>query len=264
MPLEDITRRQITNLLEDMVAAGKRGMAREVRKHLSKFYVYALERELVTVNPVQGVLKKKLAPNPEAGRSLTDDELRAIWQAAGTLGYPFGPFYRLVILTGQRRSEWSEARWSQVDSANRWLEIPKEKHKSGRDHIVPLSPEAWQLLNDVDPWKGTDPFIFSTKRGLTPISGFTQGKRRLDEAAREALRAIKGDPKLHLPSYRVHDFRVTCETRLAHLGFSQEVRDAVLGHAKPGLQRTYNKHDYMVEKRRALEAYAEHIMGVVG
>ena len=40
------------------------------------------------------------------------------------MGYPFGPFYRLIMLTGQRRSEWSEARWSQVDYANRWLEIP--------------------------------------------------------------------------------------------------------------------------------------------
>ncbi|MFC3440130.1 hypothetical protein ACFOKF_02780 [Sphingobium rhizovicinum] len=47
-----------------------------------------------------------------------------------------------------------------------------------------------------------------------------------------------------LTSYRVHDFRVTCETRLADLGFNQDVRGAVLGHAKPGLQKTYNKHEY--------------------
>ncbi len=56
---------------------------------------------------------------------------------------------------------------------------------------------------------------------------------------------------------------MTCETRLAQLGFSQDVRDAVLGHAKPGLQRTYNKYDYMDEKREALEAYAQHIMEIV-
>ena len=45
---------------------------------------------------------------------------------------------------------------------------------------------------------------------------------------------------------------MTCETRLANLGFNQDVRDAVLGHAKPGLQKTYNKHDYLEEKRAAL------------
>ena len=67
-----------------------------------------------------------------------------------------------------------------------------------------------------------------------------------------------------LGKYRIHDFRVTCESRLADLGFNQDVRDAVLGHAKVGLQRTYNKHDYADEKRQALEAYAQHVMGVVG
>ncbi len=72
------------------------------------------------------------------------------------------------------------------------------------------------------------------------------------------------DQTATLSYFRVHDFRVTCETRLAHLGFNQEVRDAVLGHAKAGLQKTYNKYGYLNEKRAALDAYAKHIMAVVG
>ena len=63
--------------------------------------------------------------------------------------------------------------------------------------------------------------------------------------------------------YRVHDFRVTCETRLASLGFNQDTRDAVLGHAKAGLQKTYNKHQYLDEKCVALDTYAKHILDVV-
>ena len=78
------------------------------------------------------------------------------------------------------------------------------------------------------------------------------------------LKKLLGDDHATLTDYRIHDFRVTCESRLADLGFNQDVRDAVLGHAKVGLQRTYNKHDYADEKRRALDKYAEHIMGVVG
>jgi hypothetical protein len=66
-----------------------------------------------------------------------------------------------------------------------------------------------------------------------------------------------------LVPFRVHDFRVTCETRLATLGFSQDVRDGVLGHAKPGLQKTYNKYDYFKEKAQALKAYETHLMEVV-
>ena len=71
------------------------------------------------------------------------------------------------------------------------------------------------------------------------------------------------DHMSQLVYFRTHDFRVTCETRLANLGFNQEVRDAVLGHAKPGLQKTYNKYGYFEEKRAALSAYATHIMQIV-
>jgi hypothetical protein len=52
-------------------------------------------------------------------------------------------------------------------------------------------------------------------------------------------------------------------TRLAHLGFNQEIRDAVLGHAKLGLQKTYNKYDYFGEKKAALTAYADQIARIV-
>jgi integrase len=263
LPLGEITRADIHGVLDDLVDAGKKGTAREVRKHLSKLYNWAMDRELVKASPVQGLKRGELAPAEDVGRALTDDELRAIWRAAGELGYPFGPYYRLLILTGQRRAEWAEARRPEIDAAGRLLEIPRARYKGRRDHIVALSGAAWSIVEALPGWTGHDHFIFSSNGGRVPISGFTQGKRRLDDAAREALRSLRGDPKLALPSYRVHDFRVTCETRLAHLGFSQDVRDAVLGHARPGLQRTYNKHDYMAEKRRALEVYAEHIMGVV-
>ena len=61
-----------------------------------------------------------------------------------------------------------------------------------------------------------------------------------------------GNKNASLQHFRIHDLRVTCETRLANLGFNQEIRDAVHGHARPGLQKIYNKHDYLKEKREAL------------
>lgn len=77
------------------------------------------------------------------------------------------------------------------------------------------------------------------------------------------LRRLRDDPDTELEHFTPHDFRRTVETRLARLGFNKEVRDAVTGHAQDGLQRTYNKHDYLSEKRGALAAYGEHIMGLV-
>jgi integrase len=208
--------------------------------------------------------RKDLQYRADAGRALTNQELRAVWRAAARLGYPFGPFFQLMILTGQRRNEWADAKHSEVCGRRKVLEVPKVRYKGRRDHVVPLAPLAWAIYEAMPRWNGPDPYLFSTQAGELPISGFSKAKLYLDGLATEELRALTGDPTAVLANYRIHDFRVTCESRLADLGFNQDVRDAVLGHAKVGLQRTYNKHDYADEKRGALEAYARHVMEVVG
>jgi integrase len=161
---------------------------------------------------------------------------------------PFGPLYQLLLLTGQRRTEWAAASRSEINLDKRWLEIPKARYKGDRDQLVPFTEEALAIVEKLPVWPGNDYFLFSTKDGRVPISGFSKGKLRLDEAVRRAM--TSEDPVSTSVPYRIHDFRVTCETRLATLGFNQDVRDAILGHAKPGLQKTYNKYGYLEEKKR--------------
>lgn len=263
-PITEIRRRDIHELLDRFIAKGNPGTASDVRKHLSRLFNWAVDREIITENPLAGLKRKDLQYKADAGRALSDQELRAVWRATTRLGYPFGPFFQLMILTGQRRNEWANAKHSEVCGRRKVLEIPKARYKGRRDHVVPLSPEAWAIYAAMPKWNGLDPYLFSTQAGEAPISGFSKAKTYLDELATEELRAASSESATVLPNYRIHDFRVTCESRLADLGFNQDVRDAVLGHAKVGLQRTYNKHDYADEKRAALEAYAQHIMGVVG
>jgi integrase len=253
-PVASITRKDVHQLFDDLVADGKAKVAREVRTHLSRYFGYCTNRDLIDKNPMLGLERDDLrkGDDEEAGRELTDDELRSIWKAAGSMGAPFGTLYQLLILTGQRRNEWADAKRSEIDAHKRWLEVPKARYKGKRDHIVPMSDAVWALFETLPAWAGNDYFILTTTAGERPVSGFSRAKARLDKAAGK------------LPYFRIHDFRVTCETRLASLGFNQEVRDAVLGHAKPGLQKTYNKFGYQAEKRAALDAYAEHIMKIVG
>jgi len=262
-PLRDIRRADIHHLLDTIVARGRVGTAREVRKNLSALFNWALDRELVRENPVFKLKRDDLAKNEDAGRALTDDELRAVWRGAGRMGYPYCPLYRLLMLTGQRRGEWSGAARSEVDAGKRWLEVPKARYKGKRDHIVPLVDSAWEIFDGMPTWPGKDFYLFSTRGGKVPVSGFSKAKTDLDGYALAELREATAEPAAELPYYRVHDFRVTCETRLANLGFGQEVRDMVLGHAKVGLQKTYNKHDYLDQKREALTAYAAHVLGIV-
>jgi integrase len=264
LPIAEIRRADVHGLLDELVAAGKVGTAREVRKHLSKLFNWAADRELIPSNPIYALKRTDLIPRTEAGRALTDIELKAVWLAAEEMRYPFGVLFQLLILTGQRRSEWAEAKRSEVNEDFTALELSRERFKGRRAHIVPVVGEAGVILGRLPVWAGIqDYYLFSTQAGHVPVAGFSQAKVKLDELALAHLRKLVGNARATLKHYRVHDFRVTCETRLAHLGFAQDVRDSVLGHAKPGLQRTYNKYDYMDEKRAALEAYGRHIMEIV-
>ncbi len=259
-PIRDIRRADVHSILDALVAAERVGAAREVRKHLHRLFEWALDREIIAVNPVHKMKRNDLAPNNDAGRALTDEELRAVWHGASALGYPFGPWIRLLMLTGQRRAEWAKAARSEIDADRRLLEIPAERHKSGRDHIVPLADPAWEIVEGLPVLEGD--YLFSTRAGKVPVSGFSRAKRLLDKEALAALQ--RDDPEAALADYRIHDLRVTCETRLDDLEFDQEHRDAVLGHARQGLQKVYNKSDNLEKKRAALGSYAEHLMGVVG
>ncbi|TIW75090.1 MAG: hypothetical protein E5V53_30810, partial [Mesorhizobium sp.] len=232
-PMADIRRADVHEIIDDLVASGKIGTAREVRKQLNRIFNWAADREIISINPVSGMKRTDLARNTEAGRALTDAELRSIWGAAEELRYPFGSLYQFLMLTGQRRAEWAFCRRSEIDTANHWLDLGKERFKSRREHIVPMSAPLWALFERLPVWTGAnDYFVFSSRHGRVPVQGFSQGKNALDELAQEKLRRELGRPDAKLQHYRIHDFRVTCETRLAHLGFNQEVRDAVLGHAK--------------------------------
>ena len=251
-PIRDVRRRDVHELMDGLVEADRAGTAREVRKHLHRLFEWAVDREIVADNPVHGMKRRDLIRR-ETGRALTDDELRAIWSGAGIMGYPYEPVYRLLVLTGQRRGDWARASRSEIDADRRQLEIPAARYKSRRDHVVPLAGPAWEIFEGLPAFAGNDYHLFSTDLGRRHIDGFSKAKLRLDRLAGGEL-----------APWTTRDLRRTCMTRMADLGVRPEVRAAVLGHAKTGLQRTYNRHDYLAEKREALTAYAGHLMEIVG
>lgn len=238
-PIRDVTWADVRFLLDDLVAQDKPGTAREVRKHLSRLLSWAADRGLIDVHPMAGRKVSDLQ-REEAGRSLSLEEARAVYIAAGDLSYPFGPLYQLLLLTGTRKSDWGESSWTELQGDS--LVIPRSRFKSRRDHVVPLSSEAKRIIASLPRWSG--PHLFSSDGGKTPVSGWSRAKSRLDETS-----GVKG--------YRIHDLRVTVRTYLSALSVAQDVAEAILGHAQGGLVGTYNKHQYEVEKRVALDRWAE-------
>jgi integrase len=192
---------------------------------------------------------------------LNDAELRAAWRAADKVGYPYGPLFKFLMLTGQRKSEVAEARWSEIDLAKKTWTIPAERMKAGAAHVVPLSDDAITVLRSLPRFDGGD-YLFSVQFGKRPVAAFSAAKAQFDAVMLKALR--EDEPKAKLPDFVIHDIRRTVRTGLSAIpNISDLVRELVIAHTKPGLHKVYDQHAYLEEKRFALEAWAARLRGIV-
>ena len=194
-------------------------------------------------------------------RILTDNELRALWQAAEQLKYPHGPLYRLLVLTGLRLGEVCGARWSEFDLNKReWL-IPATRMKKTRagakPHMVPLTSAMLDVLSTL-PRFNTGDCLFSFSYGKTPVQphSFSNVKEQLDALMREELNGP-------LPDFVNHDIRRSVRTHLSALRIPEEVREAVLAHTRGGIKRHYDHHDYFAEKLEALTLWNARLRSII-
>jgi integrase len=218
-----------------------------------------------------------LKPNAIVGekvtgeRVLSDDELFALWRAIKRLPYPYGPVYRLLLLTALRLNEAADASWPEFDFRNHLWVIPasrmKGKNGKTRSHAVPLTDDMLTLLERLPRFKSGE-YLFSTTFGVSPVWMSDKVKKRLDARMLRTLRALvrrRGDnpAKIQLPPWTNHDIRRSVRSRLSRLRISEEAREAVLGHVRPGIKGVYDHHDYAPEKREALELWAAQLRAIV-
>ncbi|TPM21644.1 site-specific integrase [Mesorhizobium sp. B2-3-5] len=191
-------------------------------------------------------------------RVLATDEIKIVWNASEKCGYPFGPMAQLLLLTGQRRDEIAELKWRELSDDLDAITLEASRTKNSRPHVVPLSPLAQSIIKALpritDANGKPSDYVFTTT-ATTPYSGFSNGKLALDKHC--------GEPGL--PEWHLHDLRRTCATELAKLGIKQEVTEAILNHKTgkvSGVAAIYNRYDYEVEKRDALEKWAIRIAAI--
>jgi integrase len=263
-----ITRGDAVRLLDDIAASGRGTTANRVHSAVRKVFNWAAPRYDLDVNPAARL--EKVAPEVSRDRVLSDDEVRLIWRAAGDLGHPFRDIIRLMILTLQRRDEVGGIERGEIDVAGRIWTIPANRAKNGREHIVHLSDAALEIIKGL-PWIHGSTLAFTTT-GKTPVSGFSKAKVRLDvliDGIRRKEAAERGeDPQsvLPLPPWQFHDIRRTGTTGMARLGIPPHIADKVLNHVTgsiAGVAAIYNRHEYLTERRAALDTWADHVNHIV-
>jgi site-specific recombinase XerD len=143
MPVTAIGRRDIAELLAKIDKTSGPTTANRVRATLSACFSWAIREGLALSNPIANTKSGKSGPGTGV---LSNDELRRIWKTAGDDTY--GVIIKLLILTGQRRSEIAKLCWAEVDLERHTLNLSAERTKNKRQHVVPLAPTALALLRD--------------------------------------------------------------------------------------------------------------------
>jgi integrase len=188
--------------------------------------------------------KGKRNKNGARSRVLSDDEIRAIWKAAGDTAGPFGPYIQLLFLTAARRTELAACRRSElVENGTIWI-IPAARYKTKRDLLLPLSAAAQKILREI-PRVGDSDLVFTTD-GRRALASFSRGKRILDGASGTG-------------EWTLHDLRRTARTLLSRAGVSPDIAEKCLGHAVGAIRATYDRHQYQREKSEAFELLAGQI-----
>ncbi|MCV2866939.1 tyrosine-type recombinase/integrase [Albidovulum sediminicola] len=258
--VHSITKRDVVDLLDEIMDSGREITANRLRGYLSKFFNWCIERDILTTSPMQGV--RKPAKEISRERFLTDDEIRWFWNACESVGWPWEAAGKLLLLTGQRLGEVVGMAESEVEGSL-WM-MGGERTKNGRAHTVPLSEISLKVLASHGRTGGGSGLIFTTT-GIKPLSGFHKARAKLAGAMNEIASNERG-MTVQIPHWTFHDLRRTAATGMARIGQPTHVVEAVLNHvsgAISGVAGVYNRHSYDSEKSTAMEAWGRHVLSLV-
>ena len=243
---EEVTKADVRALVEG-IAADRPTYANRTFELVRRVYSWALEKDIVTATPCAGL--RKPATDRQRDRVLTDAEIRAVWNAADAGGL-LGDAVKLLLLTGARRQEVLAARLDEIDAEAGLWRLPAARSKTGERRSVPLSSGACEVLDRLSAAGNGSPWLFPSER--------TDGPLRLVAKAAARIRA-----RSSVEGWTWHDLRRTVRTRLAEMGVAPHVAEAILGHARTGIERVYNRHEPVPEMRAALEAWSARLGDIV-
>jgi integrase len=248
MQIADVTRKDVLSLQRRIEAKAGSVTAERAVEGLRAAFNWLDDNELFEGIPSLRLKHKVSKMAASRDRILNDREIRTIW--AGLDNGLFGSIVRILLLTGQRRSEVGDMLWSELDLEKQLWSLPGDRTKNGRPHLVPLSSLVVEILKKQP---SLSPFVF-TSTGTTPFSGYSRSKERLDR-------------RLKILHWTLHDLRRTFVTRISEMGVAPQVVEAIVNHvtgqAKVGVAGIYNRALYMDERRSALDAWSLELEAVV-
>jgi integrase len=270
-----ITRRDLISFLDEVKRTAP-VQANRIQSVVCGLFNWAVEDEILDANPIARL--KKRAKEAASTRTLSDVEIRVLWRALDNTeetSAEIATALRILLLVGQRPGEVAGAVQAELknidDPKNARWEIPHERMKARRPHVVPLAPMTRELFCDMlaRRWEeGDKTGIFASRfvgRATLARHSLSQTLRRViarlspEGADADVIWSLQKDPPTP------HDFRRSVATGLAALGIPREDRLALLAHQPSDIHgAVYDKYERLREKRIALETWERHLATILG
>lgn len=228
---------------------GRTAAAMRIRMVLKQVFDYAIEKQIVTVNPAAMVATRYIGKARKRSRVLTPSEirlyLRTIYQS--NIRRQFKLALHIILLTLSRKSELLLARWKDVDlDKGEWL-IPAENAKGGKPHMVYLSTQVAAMFRELKALAGESDLVLPGRGSLTrPFA---------KNALNKALEGLTFD----MDPLTIHDLRRTGATLLTEHGFNKDVIEKALSHEHEGIRAVYILAEYAEQRKKMLQWWADYV-----
>ncbi|EEC8108466.1 tyrosine-type recombinase/integrase [Escherichia coli] len=248
-PVNEIKQLVLLNVLRRIESRGATEKAKKVRQRCSEVFRYAIVTGRAEYNPAADLTSAMSGHESKHYPFLTVEELPDFFKAlAGYTGSPLVVLAaRLLILTGVRTGELRGAFWSEFDLEKAVWEIPAERMKMKRPHLVPLSSQALEIVQQLKVMSGQYPLVFP---------GRNDPRKTMSEASINQVFKRIG----YTGRVTGHGFRHTMSTILHEEGFNTAWIETQLAHVdKNAIRGTYNHALYLEGRREMMQWYADYI-----
>jgi integrase len=270
--VKDVTRRDIVLLVNEIVDRGAPIQANRTLTILRRMFRFAIGQAIIEISPCDKV--EPPSSENQRDRTLSEDEIALFWRVLD--GASMEPnarrILRFMIATGQRKGEVIGIHAQEVDFDRGVWALPANRAKNGREHLVPLSPLAREILAEAPP--NEQGYFFPSK-----LTGRSYRGQSIDHAARHLFdvrplskpRKKPGKPPQSsspplaclMERFTPHDLRRTAATRMRELGISRGDVKMILNHIETDVTARYDKYDGLAEKKRALEIWGKRLEQIV-
>ncbi|MHB1140673.1 MAG: tyrosine-type recombinase/integrase [Sulfuricaulis sp.] len=251
--ISEITATEIVHLIET-VAKRSPSVARRAFEILSVIFAHGVAKHLAKENPCMHLKPKSIIGVRQKRRErikLSADELRALLAGLPQIGQENALAVKILLAVCVRKGELIRARWVQVDLERGLWTVPDEHSKSGKGFVVPLAPTVARWFSALRELAGNSEYVLPSRArrydGNTPT------------ISRSTLNAALERLEVDVRRFSPHDLRSTARSHLAALGVDIIVAERCLNHSLGGLVAVYDQHDYLEERKQALEQWADFI-----